>query len=217
MVLLRCSHFSPNTHNRHPIAHQCGWDMRCCLLARQWEEDMGDFCEFKVIMFRLHQHSVVYDNMIYWTMLYWYLTALCWFSHLWFMILMTITWLTFLVEGAIIALSLDGPGWFIWSIYNTTQVLVRLGKIHTNRRLILKNDNFIIIMNRARQYFVHNDYRIILAFVVSLHCYMHIEFQLINLSPPSIAYMHQWIGPAMVQMMACRLFGAMPLSKLMLG
>ena len=47
-----------------------------------------------------------------------------------------------LVEGAIIALSLDGPGWFIWSIYNTTQVLVRLGKTHTNRWLILKNDEY---------------------------------------------------------------------------
>ena len=35
-------------------------------------------------------------------------------------------------------------------------------------------------------------------------------------SPPSAAYMRQWIGPALVQIMACRLFGAKPLSKPML-
>ena len=35
--------------------------------------------------------------------------------------------------------------------------------------------------------------------------------------PPSAAYMRQWIGSALVQIMACRLFGAKPLSKPMLG
>ena len=39
----------------------------------------------------------------------------------------------------------------------------------------------------------------------------------INLSPSSAAYMRQWIGSALVQIMACRLFGAKPLSKPMLG
>ena len=39
----------------------------------------------------------------------------------------------------------------------------------------------------------------------------------INLSPPSAAYMRQWIVTALVQMMACRLFGAKPSSKPMLG
>ena len=32
-------------------------------------------------------------------------------------------------------------------------------------------------------------------------------------SPPSAAYMRQWIGPALVQIMACHLFGAKPLSE----
>ena len=32
-----------------------------------------------------------------------------------------------------------------------------------------------------------------------------------NSSPPSVAYMHQWIVPALVQKMACCLFGAKPL------
>ena len=36
-------------------------------------------------------------------------------------------------------------------------------------------------------------------------------------SPPRVAYMRQWIGSALVQIMACRLFGAKPLSKPMLG
>ena len=39
----------------------------------------------------------------------------------------------------------------------------------------------------------------------------------INSSPTSAAYMRQWIGSALVQIMACRLFGAKPLSKPMLG
>ena len=38
-----------------------------------------------------------------------------------------------------------------------------------------------------------------------------------NSFPPSNAYMCQWIGLELVQIMACRLFGAKPLSKLMLG
>ena len=40
--------------------------------------------------------------------------------------------------------------------------------------------------------------------------------KLLNLSPPSTAYMRQRIGSALVQIMACRLFGTKPLSKLML-
>ena len=36
-------------------------------------------------------------------------------------------------------------------------------------------------------------------------------------SPPSDAYMRQWMGSALVQIMACRLFGAKPLSEPMLG
>ena len=38
-----------------------------------------------------------------------------------------------------------------------------------------------------------------------------------NSSPPRATYMHQWIGSALVQIMACRLFGAKLLSKPMLG
>ena len=40
---------------------------------------------------------------------------------------------------------------------------------------------------------------------------------LFNSSPPSVAYKHQWIGSALVQIMACRLFDAKPLSEPMLG
>ena len=39
----------------------------------------------------------------------------------------------------------------------------------------------------------------------------------VNSSPPNAAYMRQWIGSALVQIMACRLFGAKPLSKPTLG
>ena len=37
-----------------------------------------------------------------------------------------------------------------------------------------------------------------------------------NSSPPSAAYMRQWIGSALVRVMACRLFGAKPLTEPML-
>ena len=39
----------------------------------------------------------------------------------------------------------------------------------------------------------------------------------VNSSPPSATYMHQWTGSAVVQIMACHLFGTKPLSKPMLG
>ena len=35
----------------------------------------------------------------------------------------------------------------------------------------------------------------------------------VNSFPPSVAYMRQWIGSALIQIMACRLLGAKPLSK----
>ena len=38
-----------------------------------------------------------------------------------------------------------------------------------------------------------------------------------NSSPPSAAYMRQWIESALVQIMVCRLFGVKPLSESMLG
>ena len=41
--------------------------------------------------------------------------------------------------------------------------------------------------------------------------------RMVNSSPPSTAYMCQWIGSALVQIIACRLFGAKPLSKPILG
>ena len=40
---------------------------------------------------------------------------------------------------------------------------------------------------------------------------------LFNTSLPSAAYMPKWIGSALVQIMACRLIGAKPLSKPVLG
>ena len=37
--------------------------------------------------------------------------------------------------------------------------------------------------------------------------------QCLNSSPPSAAYMHQWIGSVLVKIMACRLFDAKPLPE----
>ena len=46
---------------------------------------------------------------------------------------------------------------------------------------------------------------------------VNIRMKNMNSSPPSATYMRQWIRSAWVQIMACRLFGAKPLSKPMLG
>ena len=42
-------------------------------------------------------------------------------------------------------------------------------------------------------------------------------YEPINSPPSSAAYMRQWTGSALVQIMACRLFGAKPISEPMLG
>ena len=42
------------------------------------------------------------------------------------------------------------------------------------------------------------------------------QVSIINASPPSAVYRHQWIGSALLQVMACRLFGAKPLPEPML-
>ena len=44
-----------------------------------------------------------------------------------------------------------------------------------------------------------------------------IGWGLVNSSPPSAAYMRQWTRSALLQIMACRLIRAKPLSKPMLG
>ena len=41
--------------------------------------------------------------------------------------------------------------------------------------------------------------------------------QLFMSFPPSATFMHQWIGSALVQIMACRLFSAKPITKSMLS
>ena len=46
-------------------------------------------------------------------------------------------------------------------------------------------------------------------FCVFFHSSMNVHW--INSSPPSAAYMHQWTGSALVQIMTCRLPGAKPL------
>ena len=54
--------------------------------------------------------------------------------------------------------------------------------------------------------------------VKQVYCRQESEFRLIlNTSPPNATYIRQWIGSALVQIMACRLFGTKPLSKPMQG
>ena len=46
---------------------------------------------------------------------------------------------------------------------------------------------------------------------------INVSTMLLNSSLSSAAYISQWIGSTLVQIMACRIFGAKPLSKPMLG
>ena len=58
-----------------------------------------------------------------------------------------------------------------------------------------------------------------LEFMVRNRCYIFFKcmiLQILNSSLPSAAYMHQGIGSALVQIVACHLFGAKPLSIPML-
>ena len=57
---------------------------------------------------------------------------------------------------------------------------------------------------------------ILLTISANLGIYLR-HLMLYQLIPPSAAYMHQWIGLALVQIMACHLFGGKPLSEPMLG
>ena len=45
---------------------------------------------------------------------------------------------------------------------------------------------------------------------------LRLRLAYINSSPPSVAYMRRWIRSALVLIMACRLYGAKPLSSQML-
>ena len=52
---------------------------------------------------------------------------------------------------------------------------------------------------------------------INMYIRVSISMHFVNASPPSAAYMRQWTGLALVQIMARRLFGTKPLSKPMLG
>ena len=44
-----------------------------------------------------------------------------------------------------------------------------------------------------------------------------VSWSIFNSSPPSATYMRQWIGSALVLIMACRIFGTKPVSQLLPG
>ena len=53
--------------------------------------------------------------------------------------------------------------------------------------------------------------------VYHIHDINMYNFDTFKSSPPSVTYMRQWTGTPLVKIMACRLFGAKPLSKPMQG
>ena len=86
------------------------------------------------------------------------------------------------------------------------------------------NSNYIFIYKQRRLRFSHMEFKFVRCNMVlteSMGCNGLINRvllrQAVDSSPPSAAFMRQWIGSALVQIMACRLFGAKPLSKPMLS
>ena len=65
--------------------------------------------------------------------------------------------------------------------------------------------------------FVHNPRGQFICASVLILIYAEYWSNVPNGSPPSAVYMRQWMGLALVQIMACRLFGAKPLSIPMLS
>ena len=69
----------------------------------------------------------------------------------------------------------------------------------------------------------YNTFSVLLAIVLKLITRQFLQYispelwrvSHFNSSAPNAAYMRQWMGPALVQIMACRLVGAKPLSKAM--
>ena len=68
----------------------------------------------------------------------------------------------------------------------------------------IRNRNFFVIRTLLQDYYVLQGVIVELA-------------RNIYSTPSSAAYRRQWIGEALVQIMACRLFGAKPLSESILG
>ena len=85
--------------------------------------------------------------------------------------------------------------------------------------MINLNSKSIIWNQFDRQWFTASQTMIIQCFHLMWHFYLTVcdEYNAVNSSPPSAAYMCQSFWTALVQITACRLFGAKPISKPMLG
>ena len=108
----------------------------------------------------------------------------------------------------------------IWLIYiyiiyihksRSREYIRQIYRYYTLVYMSAMNYDIICIACKIKCFFV---------FSIFFHLFVYtFKFQnrQLNSSPPSAAYMRQWIELALVQTMACCLFGAMPLSKPMLG
>ena len=86
------------------------------------------------------------------------------------------------------------PSWVIWFIFNSFEVNFQKKNWHS-AQYIESTVPYILNFRQVQLY----DLAIVL-----IH------------TPPSAAYMSQWIGAALVKIITCHLFGAKPLSKPML-
>ena len=109
-------------------------------------------------------------------------------------------------------------GWWTFIFLYTRSRIAEWNNTHKNRiqrALTYTFDSCVIkwIMNGNKTLTIQ-----ILYIKIIFHCVQEPgNIREINSFPHSAAYMRQWIGSALVQIMACRLFGAEPLSKHSLG
>ena len=110
--------------------------------------------------------------------------------------------------------------------------VLRITILYVNIRILDKNDISIIMIFRIKRWYVlPGSYILERKYFTRKHLWLPDDFiqmvdniskhfsifQCFDSSPPSAAYMRQGTGSSLVQIMACRLFGAKPLSKPMLG
>ena len=122
-------------------------------------------------------------------------------------------------------------GWLDWMSMVLMKSMVALMTVNTLR--LRQNDRYFAWRHYQIHFLNENSFkfhkdlfpRVRLTICHNYHSFFHTPGgnqkisatpRWVNSSPPSAAYMCQWIGSSLVQIMACRLFGAKPLSKPML-
>ena len=75
----------------------------------------------------------------------------------------------------------------------------------------------VFIRDQNNRYLLSSIHVWVMDYKLENHHYNRLISVIFNSSPPNSTNMHQWIGSALIKIMACRLFGAKPLSEPIMG